>query len=233
MSCRRREVDYDPRTKALVANPVQELVNLRNGTVYNSSVTTAGLGATADGAAAATSSEGAWGQLHVPGGGVPLELNGTAGGAAASADIVLLLKVPKPNSAADEPIDAAATGAATNTSLSVCVLSDAGGNSGIAVTINVSTPTPAVLPRRGPTSTRTSSNTSTATHSIASLSIGQCGEAGRAPHGHTAASMVLFDDEDLIDVRILVDRSIVEAFVMGGSTYTRMCGGWPCSCLFL
>ena len=214
MSCRRREVDYDPRTKALVANPVQELVNLRNGTVYNSSVTTAGSGATADGAAA-TPSEGAWGQLHVPGGGVPLELNGTAGGAAASADIVLLLKVPKSNSAADEPIDAAAAGAATNTSLSVCVLSDAGGNSGIAVTINVSTP----APRRGPTSTRTS--TSTATHSTASLSIGQCGEAGRAPHGHTAASMVVFDDEDLIDVRILVDRSIVEAFVMGGSTYTH------------
>ena len=70
-----REVRYDPRTEALVSNPVPELAGLRNATLFN---------------------------LTSPvqvSGGAPRLLPGTEGGAAGSADIELSWRLPAPDQA--------------------------------------------------------------------------------------------------------------------------------------
>ena len=118
-----RQIEYDPRTKDFVTNPVDELAGLRNGTLVNST------------------------GLHLEGA-VVHELAGTGGGAAASADIMLHLVRPSPTTTTGRHVPIAPhdggsmLGGAVgdvNLSLTTCVLADPGGNSGVAVAINVST----------------------------------------------------------------------------------------------
>lgn len=50
---------------------------------------------------------------------------------------------------------------------------------------------------------------------MADVAVGLCGGGARMVPGKASrASIALFDGEDEIDVRIVVDRSIVEVFVM-------------------
>ena len=121
--------------------------------------------------------------------GVPHVLGRTAvEDSAASADVVATFTLP------DD--------ASTNVSFGVCVLSDPStANVGIGVVVNVSA-------ADGSTGQRTGS-----------AWIGRCGPkiAWGNGYGHrTTGSFPIFKDEREVDFRVLCDRSIVEAFLMGG-----------------
>ena len=109
-------------------------------------------------------------------------------GSAASADIVATFTLP------DD--------ASTTVSFGVCVLSDPStANVGIGVVVNVS-----------------AADSSTGQRT-ASAWTGLCGPATSWEHGYghrTAGSFPIFKDEREVDFRVLCDRSIVEAFLMGG-----------------
>jgi len=121
--------------------------------------------------------------------GVPHVLGSTAvDGSAASADIVATFTLP----------DDASTAA----SFGICVLSDPStANVGIGVVVNVSA-------ADGSTGQRT-----------ASAWIGLCGPATIWGNGYghrTTGTFQIFKEEREVDFRVLCDRSIVEAFLMGG-----------------
>ena len=163
-----REVNFDPRllghsTGGLVANPISELAQLRNGTLANETSV----------------------RLRP---GVPHVLGRTAAeDSAASADVVATFTLPTTSAAV---------------SFGVCVLSDPStANVGIGVVANIS-----------------AADSSTGQRT-ANAWIGLCGPATGWGHGYghrTTGRFPIFKGEREVDFRVLVDRSIVEAFLMGG-----------------
>ena len=171
-----REVHYDPRTEALVSNPVPELAGLRNATLFN---------------------------LTSPvqvSDGTPRLLPGTEGGAAGSADIELRWRLPAPDQAS------AVFGARV---LAAPAPSGQGGNgndSGSGVEITV------VVAAAGADGRRAADLT------VASGGGGGGGGVVRS----TTTPFTVLPGEASVDIRIVVDRIIVEVFVQGGRVaFTR------------
>ena len=150
-----REVKYDPRLPGLVSSPIAELAALRNATLANETAVTLAPGR-------------------------PFAITGTAGGAAASSDVLARFRLP------DE-----------NASFGLCVLSDAGATLGVAVTVEV---TVSAGVRSGV------------------ASIGHCGDvAAHHDNGNWMHGVFrLLEGESEVDLRVLIDRSIVEVFILGG-----------------
>jgi len=208
-----REVRWEPALQTLVANPIAELEALRNGTVAHLT----GVQLTA---------------------GAPFHLPGTAGGAAASADINVSFTLP-------------ASGAVEM--VGVTVLSGAApwgrgspDDAGVDVVANVSAPDSTGRRHGNMTTARrhgaceyknccphgNDHNCTERTFDNCNGALGPCDGAGapdKTPcrHGHPggncgAASFVVLPGETELNFRILVDRAIVEAFVQGGRAVTTM-----------
>ena len=154
-----REVHFE-NGFGLVANPVEELAGLRNGSLANATAVTIAPNST-----------------HY--------LSGTGGGAAASADVLVSFAV-------------AGTGQPSQ-DFGACVLSEADRSTGVGVGVSLA-------PNRGG-------------GFKADVIIAPCGNATvgfRPSHGWGSTTFTLLPGETTVDIRIVVDRSIVEAFVMGG-----------------
>jgi hypothetical protein len=191
-----RELRWEPATFGLLANPVEELASLRNGSI----------------AAAANLTVEA---------GTPQLLQGTEGGRAISADVELAWVLPPTTAGSSTfgvrvlsaPVAQAEPRGDPAADAGVGTRTDLGANhtSGVTVTVTVAA--------------------ATADGSRAAmLTVFGCGSV--APRGTTACGtqataarhrFAVLGGEQLLSMRVLVDRTIVEAFVQGGRVaYTKL-----------
>jgi hypothetical protein len=159
-----REVNWDVRTQNLVSNPVPELLGLRSAAPIASETIPS-----------------------LPAHGAPHVVAKTAGGAAASADIVIKFSAPSAGG-----------------SFGACVLGNGTAGSGIGITISLGAGQNASQARisSGPCNV---------------VVAGEGAESGGSSGSSASESVVqLFDDESEITVRVLPDRSVADWFVQGG-----------------
>ena len=166
-----RELHWEPATHGLLANPVDELVGLRNGSLYASST-----------------------NLTVEDG-TPQLLQGTEGGQAISADVELSWELPPPT------VSSATFGVLV---LSAPAEQTLANNSGVTVTVRVEA--------AAADDSRAATLTVFGCGSVGPGQVGTCGtQAGARPHRFT-----VLKGEQRLQMRLLIDRTIVEAFVLGG-----------------